>query len=417
MSFELEERDIQIKNKYMRTKKIGEGTYADVFEGVEVETGKKVAIKKIKVGKSQAGGANGIELSAVREIKSLRELTHPNVIKLLDCYSHKSNLNLVLEYLDSDLEMIIKEKSVIFEPGHVKSWMLMTLRGLDHIHRNWIIHRDMKPNNLLVSPDGQLKIADFGLARDFGDGPEKNMSSQVVTLWYRAPELILGAQQYGAAVDIWSVGCIFAELMLRTPLFADESEFVVLDKMFQALGTPTEEDWPEMSLLPKTFEFRKYQRDLSLFRAAANGATGLLYKMLVFDPNKRITAGEALLDRYFKTSPYPISPSKLPKYSRPQKRDDRQLSPLVYSSSSESGSSPNPVQNDQAAPSSFDPSSSSSSQPSIQIKKRKAEDLGDSDPKEQDEHSKERGKAASKSKRHKRVARLLDYSSPPNTTE
>ncbi|CAG8434392.1 1977_t:CDS:2 [Ambispora gerdemannii] len=380
---EPEERDHQIRRKYNKTKKIGEGTYADVFEGTEIATGRKVAIKKIKLGKSQAGGANGIELSAVREIKALRELHHPNVIELLDCYSYRGNLNLVLEYLDSDLEMIIKDKTVIFESGHVKSWMLMTLRGLDHIHRNWIIHRDMKPNNLLVAPDGQLKIADFGLARDYGDGQEKNMSSQVVTLWYRAPELILGTQQYGTAVDIWSVGCIFAELMLRVPLFADESEFVVLDKMFQALGTPSEEDWPGMSLLPKTFKFKKYPKPPHLFQAATKAAIELIDKMLAFDPNKRVTAKEALSHTYFKAKPYPTHPSKLPKYSRP-KSDDKHKTSVHYYSSSEGSATSSPVLavpgggGAGPASSSVEPSSSSSSQQlsSVRKNKRKAEDLG-----------------------------------------
>ncbi|CAJ0836987.1 10522_t:CDS:2, partial [Entrophospora sp. SA101] len=164
----------------MKRKKNGEGTYAKVYQGIERETGRTVAIKKIKLVQTEIG-IQGIEMSAVKEIKMLRELKHINIIELIDIYSHKASLKLILEYLDSDLEMIIKDRSLVFIPGDIKSWILMTLRGLDHCHRNWILHRDMKPNNLLVGKDGQLKLADFGLARDFASPQIKNMSPQVVT--------------------------------------------------------------------------------------------------------------------------------------------------------------------------------------------------------------------------------------------
>jgi cyclin-dependent kinase 7 len=149
----------------------------------------------------------------------------------------------VLEYLESDLEMIIKAKECLFTAADIKSWMLMTLRGLDHCHRCWILHRDLKPNNLLLSANGELKLADFGLARFFGE-PLGNMSTQVVTRWYRSPELLFGAKDYGTGVDMWAVGCIFAELMLRTPFLVADSDVDQLTTIFRALGTPSLSDWP-----------------------------------------------------------------------------------------------------------------------------------------------------------------------------
>ncbi|CAG8539639.1 8816_t:CDS:2 [Paraglomus occultum] len=328
----LTEDDSTIERKYVKEKKIGEGTYAVVYQGKEAATGRKVAIKKIKLGQSQAG-VNGIELSAIREVKSLQELQHPNIIELIDIFSHKTNLNLVLEYLDSDLEMIIKDKNIVFMSSDIKSWMLMTLRGLDHCHKNWILHRDMKPNNLLVGKDGQLKLADFGLARDFGDPMAKNMSTQVVTRWYRAPELLFGAKQYGYAVDMWSVGCIFAELMLRVPYLPGETDIEQLDLMFRALGTPTEEDWPGFNELTQ-MKFQKYPKTplKALFTAAGNDTLDLLEKMLSYDPNKRLTTREALNHPYFRNKPRPTPPGKLPK----QEKSNHLNEPVSPSSSSAS---------------------------------------------------------------------------------
>lgn len=180
--------------------------------------------------------------------------------------------------------MIIKDRSLVFLPADIKSWMAMTFRGLEFCHRNWVLHRvsfmcsfktfwltrdivvqDLKPNNLLIASDGQLKIADFGLARDFAD-PGYKMTCQVITRcgfshsfvhrsthtipssWYRPPELLFGSRYYSSAVDIWSVGAIFAELMLRIPYLPGESDMDQLKTTFRALGTPTEEDWPVLVL-------------------------------------------------------------------------------------------------------------------------------------------------------------------------
>ncbi|KAI7908060.1 kinase-like domain-containing protein [Cokeromyces recurvatus] len=308
-SDDAEEYNTHAEKKYVKDAKVGEGTYAVVYRGTCVQTGQKVAIKKIKMGQFK----DGLDLTAIREVKYLQELRHPNVIELIDVFSHKTNLNLVLEYLESDLEQVIKDKSILFMPADIKSWMLMMLRGLDHCHRHFILHRDMKPNNLLITDNGVLKIADFGLARDWGD-PGRQMTSQVVTRWYRSPELLFGAKEYSYAVDIWAVGCIFAELMLRTPYVAGDSDMDQLTKIFHALGTPTEVDWPGMSTLPGYMPFKQFPKVplRQYFTAAGTDALSLLEQMLVFDPNRRWTAEECLGHSYFRNLPLPTPPEKLP---------------------------------------------------------------------------------------------------------
>ncbi|KZS94600.1 CMGC/CDK/CDK7 protein kinase [Sistotremastrum niveocremeum HHB9708] len=298
------------EKKWAKIAKVGEGTYAVVYKAKEITTGRQVAIKKIKIGQFK----DGLDMSAIREVTYLRELHHPNVIELLDVFSHKTNLNLVLEFLDADLELLIKDRSNVFLPADIKSWMAMTLRGLEFCHRNWILHRDLKPNNLLIASDGQLKLADFGLARDFSD-PGARMTCQIITRWYRPAELLFGCRYYSSAVDIWSVGCIFAELMLRTPYLPGESDMDQVKTIFRAIGTPTEEEWPGHTKLPDYFAAGQFPRQpfRDLFTAASADALNLLAKFFIYDPRKRISAKEALNHPYFFALPYPTHPSKLPK--------------------------------------------------------------------------------------------------------
>lgn len=306
----VEKANLSTSQKYSKEVKVGEGAYAVVYKGREIATGRQVAIKKIKVGQFK----DGLDMSAVREVKYLRELQHDNVIALLDVFSSKTNLNLVLEFLDADLEIIIKDRSNVFQPADIKSWMVMTLRGLEFCHRNFILHRDLKPNNLLLASDGQLKIADFGLARDFAD-PSVKMTSQVITRWYRPPELLFGCRFYGPGSDMWSVGCIFAELMLRTPYLPGESDMDQLKVIFRALGTPTEDEWPGYTSLPDYMVVGQYPKTplRDLFTAASTEAISLLAKLLAYAPGKRISAKEALHHAYFFQPPNPTHHSKLPK--------------------------------------------------------------------------------------------------------
>ena len=195
-----------IRSTYSKLAKVGEGTYASVFLARNTSTGQKVAIKKIKV----ANSGDGMDISAIREVKVLRELRHPNIIGLVDCFSSGSttlSLNMVLEFLDTDLERLIKDKEIVFTPADIKGWMIMLTRGIEYCHRHFILHRDLKPNNLLISPSAELKIADFGMAREMADSGIR-MTSLVITLWYRPPELLLGTTVYGPDVDMWSAGYV-----------------------------------------------------------------------------------------------------------------------------------------------------------------------------------------------------------------
>ncbi|TPR05536.1 hypothetical protein CAN33_009950 [Aspergillus niger] len=242
-----EQLNDDVRHKYIKAnladKKLGEGTYAVVFLGhLRTDPSSFVAIKKIKV---NAEYKDGLSMDAIREVKYLQELSHPNIIALHDVFSSKDqNLNLVLEYLPrGDLEMLIRDNNIHYGAADVKAWMGMLARGVWFCHENYILHRDIKPNNLLVAADGEVKLADFGLARSFAD-PYLNMTHQVITRWYRPPELLFGARQYSGAVDVWSMGMVFAELLLRVPFVAGNSDLDQISKICEAFGTPTEENWP-----------------------------------------------------------------------------------------------------------------------------------------------------------------------------
>lgn len=298
---------------YSKDRKVGEGTYAVVYVGKQIQTKRQIAIKEIKTGLFK----DGLDMSAIREVKYLQELRHPNVIELIDVFmSQDNNLNLVLEFLPCDLEVLIKDQLVVFKSADIKLWLLMTLRGLHHCHRNFILHRDLKPNNLLLAPDGQLKIADFGLARAFGNANE-DFTAKVVTRWYRAPELLFGARHYTGAVDMWAVGIIFAELMLRTPYLPGKDDMDQLDVTFKALGTPTEQIWPNVSNLPMYNALRVYPPPLrqelrNRFSAATEKALDLMILMTQLDPARRFDTTQALLHDYFTELPLATAPEELP---------------------------------------------------------------------------------------------------------
>ena len=231
---------MSIATKYVKTEKpIGEGTYGVVYKATEKKTGDTVALKKIRLEVED----EGVPSTALREISLLKELSHPNIVELKDVEHSESppRLYLVFEWLDQDLkkymDMLPNRKPMDAEL--VQSYMYQLVRGMDFCHRRGIMHRDLKPQNLLINRAGELKIADFGLARAF-QIPIRTYTHEVVTLWYRAPEILLGQRQYACPVDIWSIGAIFAEMANRRPLWPGDSEIDELYKIFRTLGTPTE---------------------------------------------------------------------------------------------------------------------------------------------------------------------------------
>ncbi|XP_022725570.1 cyclin-dependent kinase D-1-like isoform X2 [Durio zibethinus] len=237
----------KVADRYLKREVLGEGTYGVVYKAIDTKTGQTVAIKKIRLGKQK----EGVNFTALREIKLLKELKDPNIIELIDAFPHKGNLHLVFEFMETDLEAVIRDRNIFLSPADIKSYIQMTLKGLAFCHKKWVLHRDMKPNNLLIGPNGQLKLADFGLARIFGS-PDRKFTHQVFARWYRAPELLFGTKQYGAGVDVWAAACIFAELLLRRPFLQGTSDIDQLGKIFAAFGTPTSSQWYFSSAPPPT---------------------------------------------------------------------------------------------------------------------------------------------------------------------
>ncbi|KAH1292778.1 hypothetical protein KXW39_005811 [Aspergillus fumigatus] len=328
---ELLNEDIQ--HKYVKDKKLGEGTYAVVYLGhLRNDPSSFVAIKKIKVNTEYK---DGLPMDAIREVKYLQELSHPNIIALHDVFSSKDqNLNLVLEYLPrGDLEMLIKDENIHYGVADVKAWMGMLARGVWFCHENFVLHRDIKPNNLLIASDGEVKLADFGLARSFAD-PYLNMTHQVITRWYRPPELLYGARQYSGAVDVWSMGMVFAELLLRVPFVAGNSDIDQISKICEAFGTPSEENWPGVSTLPNYIPSDRQStvplqgRDFFLrqFPTAGPAGADLLMSMCTLDPRKRSTAYQILQHGWWSTEPRPTAKEDLPRKSGGTKKMGDDLS-------------------------------------------------------------------------------------------
>eukprot|EP00611_Tribonema_gayanum_P005057 TRINITY_DN1430_c0_g1_i5.p1 TRINITY_DN1430_c0_g1~~TRINITY_DN1430_c0_g1_i5.p1 ORF type:complete len:310 (-),score=79.32 TRINITY_DN1430_c0_g1_i5:47-976(-) len=255
----------------------------------------------------------GVNFTALREIKMLQELKHENIVELVDVFFLQDAINLVFEYCETDLETIILDSSSVLTPAHIKCHMHMLVSAIAHCHKHYVLHRDLKPNNLLYSRDGVLKLADFGLARLQGS-PGRMMTPTVVTRWYKPPELCFKASEYSEMVDVWGMGCIFAELMLRRPLFPGNDDIDQLAKIFQVLGTPSKETWPQVGALPEFVEFtRQEPLDLrsQLFTAAGADAMDLMLKLLVLYPARRLSAQAALQHEYFTNAPAAAEPSAL----------------------------------------------------------------------------------------------------------
>jgi serine/threonine protein kinase len=286
----------QITQRYEKVQKIGEGTYGVVYKAKDREDGKFVALKKIRLEHED----EGVPSTAIREIAILQELKHPNIVSLLDVDNLPNKLYLVFEYLDQDLKKYMDSINAL-EPLLAKSYIKQLLDGLLYCHSHRILHRDLKPQNLLIDRHGYLKLADFGLARAVCI-PVRPYTHEVITLWYRAPEILLGSQAYSMPVDIWSAGCIFAEMLAKRPLFPGDSEIDQLFRIFRTLGTPTEESWRGCTALPdfkSNFPQWNKQDLKKIIPGADKLAIDLLEQMLIYEPNHRICARMALQHQYF----------------------------------------------------------------------------------------------------------------------
>ncbi|XP_013381936.1 cyclin-dependent kinase 1 [Lingula anatina] len=293
---------------YVKIEKIGEGTYGVVYKGRNKKNNKTVALKKIRLESEE----EGVPSTAIREISLLKELQHPNVVNLEDILMQENKLYLVFEFLSMDLKKYMDSipSGQYMDKMLVKSYLYQITQGILFCHQRRVLHRDLKPQNLLIDNKGVIKLADFGLARAFGI-PVRVYTHEVVTLWYRAPEVLLGSQRYSTPIDVWSIGCIFAEMVTKVPLFRGDSEIDQLFRIFRTMTTPTEENWPGVTSLPDykhTFpKWTKNQLETSVKQLCSQGLD-LLQKTLIYDPAQRISCKAMLLHPYF----YDLDKNTLP---------------------------------------------------------------------------------------------------------
>ncbi|PNP49967.1 hypothetical protein THARTR1_09298 [Trichoderma harzianum] len=311
-------------DNYDKLNDIEEGTYGWVARATELATGRVVALKRLKL---EAGDPNGLPVTGLREIQILKNCRHRNVVSLeevvvgSDVSKPDNSIFLVLEFVEHDLKSILQDMPEPFLSSEVKRLLLQLTSGVAYLHQNYILHRDLKTSNLLLSNRGLLKIADFGMARYVGD-PRPKLTQLVVTLWYRAPELLLGTRTYDAAVDMWSVGCIMGELITREPLLQGANEVDQISKVFELCGVPTEDSWPGFRRLPNARSLRLPKQSPlasgSVIRARFPNLTtagaSLLNSLLALDPEKRPSAKEMLEHEYFRQDPKPKPESLFPTF-------------------------------------------------------------------------------------------------------
>ncbi|KAJ3902594.1 kinase-like domain-containing protein [Lentinula edodes] len=334
-----------VKADYEATTKLGEGTFGEVHKAIQKATNRVVALKRILMHNEK----EGMPVTALREIIILKALRHECIIEILDMFVVHSTENepmsvyMVFPYMDHDLAGLLENERVKLQPSQIKLYMKQLLEGTEYMHRNNILHRDMKAANLLISNTGSLRIADFGLARAFDaeeykgapyttfDGRERRerkYTNCVVTRWYRPPELLLGARNYGGEVDIWGIGCVFGEMFSRRPILPGNSDVDQLDRIWGLCGTPNQHTWPNYDKLPgcdgmKRFTATTSRRIKQLYESIGPETVDLLDQLLICNPKERISASQALEHDYFWTDPLPADPKTLPAYEASHEFDKR----------------------------------------------------------------------------------------------
>lgn len=280
---------------------IGAGTYGKVFKAIHIYTKNKVALKKIRM----EGEKDGFPVTAVREIKLLQHLRNHNVVSLLEVMVEKNECFMVFEYLSHDLTGLINHPTFTLTAAHKKNLAKQMFEGLNYLHHRGVLHRDIKAANILISNQGLLKFADFGLARFFSKSRQLDYTNRVITIWYRPPELLLGETRYGPAVDVWSAACVYMEMFTKKAVFPGEGgEISQLDKLYNSLGTPTRADWPDIVEMPWFELMRPTERKKRIFEdlyrdVLTPAALDLVGQMFRYDPAKRPTAEEVLQHPYF----------------------------------------------------------------------------------------------------------------------
>jgi len=270
----------------------GEGTYGVVYKAKDLRTGEIVAMKKIRLETEE----EGIPSTTLREISTLRALRHQNIVELRDVLHQDGRLYLIFEFVDKDLKKYMDAVSGPLRPELIQSYTKQLLLGLEFCHTRAVMHRDLKPQNILVSRDGVLKLADFGLARAFVP-PIRPFTHEVVTLWYRPPEILLGSKTYALATDMWAVGTIIAEMSNKRPLIPGDSEIDEVFKIFRVFGTPNEQSWPGVTSLPDWNESFPVWPSLRLNAFVPNlcpDGLDLVERLLTLDPKLRFSACDAL---------------------------------------------------------------------------------------------------------------------------
>ncbi|KAL3447329.1 kinase-like domain-containing protein [Aspergillus insuetus] len=311
-------------DNFERLNHIEEGSYGWVSRAKEVTTGEVVALKKLKLDNSP----DGFPVTGLREIQTLLEARHQNVVYLREVVmgNRMDEVYLVMDFLEHDLKTLLDDMREPFLPSEIKTLLLQFISGLEFLHSQWIMHRDLKTSNLLMNNRGELKIADFGMARYYGDPPPK-LTQLVVTLWYRSPELLLGAETYGPEIDMWSLGCIFGELLTKEPLLQGKNEVDQVSKIFALTGPPTPQIWPGFRSLPNTKSLRLPPTHSALssgttppllprskFSILSNAGLQLISSLLALNPASRPTAAECLKHPYFREEPRPKPKEMFPTF-------------------------------------------------------------------------------------------------------